>query len=48
MGKHPQTLKNWIYKGDLKASKVGNAYQIAESELKRLRGIDSQQQEGRE
>lgn len=37
LGKHTQTLKNWIYAGTLNAKKVGNAYQVAEKEIERIR-----------
>ncbi len=45
LGKHVQTLKNWIYNGSLKANKVGNAYQVSETEIKRIRGIGSNGQQ---
>ncbi len=36
LGVHYQTVKGWVSRGKIKAAKIGGAYRVTGSEMKRL------------
>jgi len=40
-GRHPETIRRWIWSGRIHAEKVGGRHLIPESELERPDGVDA-------
>jgi len=40
-GRHPETIRRWIWSGRIRAEKVGGRHLIPESELERADGVEA-------
>lgn len=41
IGRHPETIRRWIWSGRVRSEKVGGRHMISEGELRRIPSADS-------